>query len=170
MHLDTWTWLRQLAEVHTEHLNREVRWFKWLKTWHGFWSQTGLSISQTADLLGFTENGPKKRKYDSGSSLGENIFLLPELVLSGFLKCHQTSSNRAPLRCCVTGHSRHGCAAAVWSTWTKIFEEFLWIKAVLKANADPIWYWWDVPNKVSSVYCVVLTACFATAKCFKVLN
>ncbi len=25
--------------------------------------QTGLSISKTTDLLGFSENGPKKRKY-----------------------------------------------------------------------------------------------------------
>ncbi len=28
----------------------------------------GLSISQTADLLGFTKNGPKKRKYPVSSS------------------------------------------------------------------------------------------------------
>jgi len=30
--------------------------------------------------LGFTENGPKKRKYPvSGSSLGENALLMPEV-------------------------------------------------------------------------------------------
>ncbi|KAF7667055.1 hypothetical protein LDENG_00080500 [Lucifuga dentata] len=48
----------------------------------------GLSIAETADLLGFshmpslgfTENGPKKRKYPvSGSSLGENALLMPEV-------------------------------------------------------------------------------------------
>jgi len=30
--------------------------------------RAGLSISETADLLGFTENGPKKRKYPVSSS------------------------------------------------------------------------------------------------------
>ena len=50
--------------------------------------RAGLSISETADLLGFsrttisrvTENGPKKRKYPvSGTSLGENALLMPEV-------------------------------------------------------------------------------------------
>ena len=49
--------------------------------------RAGLSISETADLLGFsrttisrvTENGPKKRKYPvSGTLLGENA-LCPEV-------------------------------------------------------------------------------------------
>ncbi len=49
----------------------------------------GLSISQTADLLGFlhtqpslgfTENGPKKRKYPvSGSCVDENALLMSEV-------------------------------------------------------------------------------------------
>ncbi len=52
-------------------------------------SWAALSISETADLLGFsratisrvayTENGPKKRKYPvSCSSLGENALSMPE--------------------------------------------------------------------------------------------
>ena len=50
--------------------------------------RAGLSISETADLLGFsrttisrvTENGPKKRKYPvSGTLLGENALLVPEV-------------------------------------------------------------------------------------------
>ena len=50
--------------------------------------RAGLSISETADLLGFsrttisrvTENGPKKRKFPvSGTSLGENALLKPEV-------------------------------------------------------------------------------------------
>ncbi len=49
---------------------------------------TGLSISKTADLLGFsrstisgfTENGPKKRKYPvSGSCVDENALLMSEV-------------------------------------------------------------------------------------------
>ncbi len=54
------------------------------------WCQTaGLSISKTADLLafsqaqpslGFTENGPKKRKYPvSGSCVVENALLMSEV-------------------------------------------------------------------------------------------
>ncbi len=48
----------------------------------------GLSISKTADLLGFscttisrfTENGPKKRKYPvSGSCVDENSLLMSEV-------------------------------------------------------------------------------------------
>ncbi len=47
----------------------------------------GLSISRTADLwdfyaqpsLGFTENGPKRRKYPvSGSCVDENVLLMSE--------------------------------------------------------------------------------------------
>ncbi len=50
--------------------------------------RTGLSISKTADLLGFshttisrfTENGPKKRKYQvSGSCVDENALLMSEV-------------------------------------------------------------------------------------------
>ncbi len=44
-----------LAEVQTKHQNGEERGFKWLCTWNGCWCQTGcLSISKTADLLGFS--------------------------------------------------------------------------------------------------------------------
>ncbi len=62
-------WWRRLAEVQTEHQNGEEGGFKWLWTWNGCWCrQSGLSISKTADLLGFsrttisrfTENDPKK--------------------------------------------------------------------------------------------------------------
>ncbi len=46
---------RRLAEVQTEHQNGEERGFKWLWTWNGCWCQAaGLSISKTADLLGFS--------------------------------------------------------------------------------------------------------------------
>ncbi len=50
--------------------------------------RAGLSISETADLLGFsrstisgfTENGPKKRKYPvSGSCVDENALLMSEV-------------------------------------------------------------------------------------------
>ncbi len=50
--------------------------------------RAGLSISKTADLLGFsrttifrfTENGPKKRKYPvSGSCVDENALLISEV-------------------------------------------------------------------------------------------
>ncbi len=48
-------WWRRLAEVQTEHQNGEERGFKWLWTWNGCWCRrTGLSISTTADLLGFS--------------------------------------------------------------------------------------------------------------------
>ncbi len=47
-----WRWL---AEVQTEHQNGEERGFKWLWTWSGCWCRrAGLSISETADLLGFS--------------------------------------------------------------------------------------------------------------------
>ncbi len=50
--------------------------------------RAGLSISKTADLLGFshttisrfTENGPKKRKYPlSSSCVNENALLMSEV-------------------------------------------------------------------------------------------
>ncbi len=50
--------------------------------------RAGLSISKSADLLGFhaqpslgfTENGPKKRKYPvSGSCVDENALLMSEV-------------------------------------------------------------------------------------------
>ncbi len=48
-------WWRWLAKVQTEHQNGEERGFKWLWTWNVCWCQTaGLSISKTADLLGFS--------------------------------------------------------------------------------------------------------------------
>ncbi len=48
-------WWRRLAEVQTEHQNGEERGFKWLWTWNGCWCRrAGLSISTTADLLGFS--------------------------------------------------------------------------------------------------------------------
>ncbi len=48
-------WWRRLAGGQTEHQNGEERGFKWLWTWNGCWCRrTGLSISQTADLLGFS--------------------------------------------------------------------------------------------------------------------
>ncbi len=48
-------WWRRRAEVQTEHQNGEERGFKWLWTWNGCWCRrAGLSISNTADLLGFS--------------------------------------------------------------------------------------------------------------------
>ncbi len=48
-------WWRRLAEVQTEHQNGEERGFKWLWTCNGCWCRrAGLSISKTADLLGFS--------------------------------------------------------------------------------------------------------------------
>ncbi len=48
-------WWRRLAEVQTEHQNGEERGFKWLWTRNGCWCRRAdLSISQTADLLGFS--------------------------------------------------------------------------------------------------------------------
>ncbi len=42
--------------------------------------RAGLSILKTADLLRFTENGPKKRKYPlSGSCVDENALLKSEV-------------------------------------------------------------------------------------------
>ncbi len=49
-------WWRRLSEVQTEHQNGEERGFKWLWTWNGCWCRrTDLSISETADLLGFSD-------------------------------------------------------------------------------------------------------------------
>ncbi len=48
-------WWRRLVEVQTEHQNGEERGFKWLWTWNGCCARrTALSISKTADLLGFS--------------------------------------------------------------------------------------------------------------------
>ncbi len=48
-------WWRRLAEVQSERQNGEERGFKWLWTWNGCWCRrTDLSISETADLLGFS--------------------------------------------------------------------------------------------------------------------
>lgn len=40
---NTWPQLKSLrpSEVQTDHQNGEERWFKWLRTWHGFWCQMG---------------------------------------------------------------------------------------------------------------------------------
>ncbi len=52
LNLEPW---RRLAEVQTEHQNGEERVFMWHWTWNACWCQTGcLSISKTADLLGFS--------------------------------------------------------------------------------------------------------------------
>ncbi len=68
-------WWRRLVEVQTEHQNGEERGFKWLWTWNGCWCQTGWSeyfincwSTGTQPSLGFTENGPKKRKYPVSGS------------------------------------------------------------------------------------------------------
>ncbi len=83
-------WWRRLAEVQTEHQNGEE---------NGDLSdfergmvvgarRAGLSISKTADLLGFSrtaisrvyKNGPKKRKYPvSCSWVDENALLMSEV-------------------------------------------------------------------------------------------
>ncbi len=70
-----WRWI---AEVQTEHQNGEERGFKWLRKWNGCWCQTGLvwvfhKLQIYWDFhaqpsLGFTENGPKKRKYPVSTS------------------------------------------------------------------------------------------------------
>ncbi len=82
-------WWRRLAEVQTEHQNGEERVFKWLWTGNGCWCQTGWSEYFincwstgifTQPSLGFTENGPKKRKYPvSGSCVDENALLMSEV-------------------------------------------------------------------------------------------
>ncbi len=82
-------WWRRLAEVQTEHQNGEERGFKRLWTWNGCWCQTGLVwVFQKLLIywdfhaqpsLGFTENGPKKRKYPvSSSCVDEEALLMSE--------------------------------------------------------------------------------------------
>ncbi len=47
--------MKTIAEVQTEHQNGEEMGFKWLWTWNGCWCRRAcLSISKTADLLGFS--------------------------------------------------------------------------------------------------------------------
>ncbi len=83
-------WWRWLSEVQIEHQNGEERRFKWLWTWNGCWCQTGWSEYfkncwstwdfQAQPSLGFTENGPKMRKYSvSGSCVDENALLMSEV-------------------------------------------------------------------------------------------
>ncbi len=75
-------WWRRLAEVQTEHQNGEERGFKWLWMWNVRWCQTGWSYwdFHAQPSLGFTENGPKKRKYPvSGSCVDENALLISEV-------------------------------------------------------------------------------------------
>ncbi len=89
MHLGIYMWWRRLAEVQTEHQNGEERGFKWLWTWNGcLCRRAGLSISKTADLLGFsrttvsigfTENGLKKRKYPVSRSCVDKNALMSEV-------------------------------------------------------------------------------------------
>jgi len=51
MHLGVWSWSRQSPELQTEYQNGKERWFKQFWAWHGCWC---LSISQSAQLLGFS--------------------------------------------------------------------------------------------------------------------
>jgi len=52
MHLGVWSWSRQSPELQTECQNGKERWFKQFWVWHG--CLAGLSISQSAQLLGFS--------------------------------------------------------------------------------------------------------------------
>ncbi len=80
---------RRLAEVQTEHQNGEERGFKWLNVeWllvpdSLVWVFQKLLIYwdfHAQPSLGFTENGPKKRKYPvSGSCVDENALLMSEV-------------------------------------------------------------------------------------------
>ncbi len=76
----------KLAEVQTEHQNGEEMGFKWLLTWNGcWWSEYFFKLLIYWDFhaqpsLGFTENGPKKRKYPViGSCVDENALLMSEV-------------------------------------------------------------------------------------------
>ncbi len=65
-------WWRQLAEVQTEHQNGEERGFKWLWTFNVVGARrAGLSISKTADLLGFSR--PTISWFDREGSEKEKI-------------------------------------------------------------------------------------------------
>ncbi len=82
-------WWRRLAEVQTEHQNGEERGFKWLNVdWllvpDGLvWVFQKLLIYwdfHTQPSLGFTENGPKTRKYPvSCRCVDENALLMLEV-------------------------------------------------------------------------------------------
>jgi len=54
MHLEVWSWSRQSPELQTECQNWKERWFKQFWARHGCWCPMGLSISQSAQLLGFS--------------------------------------------------------------------------------------------------------------------
>ncbi len=108
-------WWRRLAEVQTEHQNGEERGLS--DSERGMvvgadglvWVFDKLLIYwdfHTQPSLGFTENGPKKRKYPvSGSCVDENALLIYTLY-TFFRSCH--CSVKIPLfhnRCEVTTFS-----------------------------------------------------------------
>lgn len=56
---NTWQKLSTLKNVNMKtmsrkngHQNGEERWSKWPWTWHGYWCQKSMNISEAADLLG----------------------------------------------------------------------------------------------------------------------
>ncbi len=87
-------WRRGL-EVQTEHQNGEERGFKRLWTWNGcsdglVWVFQKLLIYwdfYAQPSLGFTENGPKNRKYPVSGSCVENALLMSEI-------CTTSAKNR----------------------------------------------------------------------------